>query len=853
MYFLLINLHITLLNAGERFSFKNLSIKWGVLQNNYEGKTQFLHHFILENQGNVELPSSGWVLYFNFNRKTVRYIGDFDLIHINGDFFKIQPNEKFLGLKPGEKVEIKVISELWVLKYSDAPCGFYAVWNQNPQIIEPISDYSILPFDFSKIKRISNDSISDYNAETVYYKNKFIKELKSGQIPYFIPRPVSEIKIKGNTRITDNVEIIADSMAYNEACYLQSVFKKFFNKEIKIVKSSENKISKIYLIIDKKISPNTEAYQLIVHRNIVIRGSSEKGIFYGIQSLLKIIPYDAFSKRPPNIILPNVEIFDEPRFSYRGVHLDVARNFQTKETIFKFLDLMALYKLNKFHFHLTDDEGWRLEIPTLPELTQIGSKRAHTIDEQNNLMPSFCSGPFMTGNYGNGYYTKQDFIEILKYAKARHIEVIPEIDIPGHSRAAIVAMKRRYQTLLENNVGINIANEINKIMIFDPNDQSEYRSVQMWNDNVMCMCHEATFNFYREVIHEIKKMYDEAGVTLHTIHTGGDEVPNGVWEKSPICSEFLKNQSKIKKIDEIHDYYIEKVSTILSEYGLVMGGWEEIALKKRNINEQIIYEPNEKFLDKNLLVYVWNNVWGWGQEDFAYKLANLGYKVILSNATNLYLDLAYNSNPEEPGYYWAGFCDVDKTYSFHPFDYFKTAIEDRFGNKLNKNLFQTKERLTKYGKSNIVGIQGHLWSENIKGQDLLEYFAIPKLLGLAERAWSKMPSWGEEETEQNLYEQLMDDYTIFLNVIGHRELKRLAFFNGGYTFRIPSPGIVEKDGKIYMNIQYPGLKIRYTTNGSEPTVKSSLYKGPIKGAKQIKAKCYDIRGRHSSMIEYKIK
>lgn len=194
------------------------------MQNNYDGKTQFLHHFILENQGNVELPSSGWVLYFNFNRKTVRYIGDFDLIHINGDFFKIQPNEKFLGLKPGEKVEIKVISELWVLKYSDAPCGFYAVWNQNPQIIEPISDYSILPFDFSKIKRISNDSISDYNAETIYYKNKFIKELKSGQIPYFIPRPVSEIKIKGSTRITDNVEIIADSMAYNEACYLQSVF-----------------------------------------------------------------------------------------------------------------------------------------------------------------------------------------------------------------------------------------------------------------------------------------------------------------------------------------------------------------------------------------------------------------------------------------------------------------------------------------------------------------------------------------------------------------------------------------------------------------------------------------------------
>jgi hexosaminidase len=196
------------------------------------------------------------------------------------------------------------------------------------------------------------------------------------------------------------------------------------------------------------VSPDSEAYEVSIDlAGIDIVGVDAAGVFYGIQSLRMLLPLDAYREARTSINVPAVTMSDAPRFPYRGLHLDVSRNFQPKEAVLRLFDLMALYKLNTFHFHLTDDEGWRLAIDGLPELTEIGGRRGHTTDEREHLIPSYGSGPDPDPavSYGSGWYSRADFIEMLQYAHERHIEVIPEVDVPGHARAAIVAMKERHR------------------------------------------------------------------------------------------------------------------------------------------------------------------------------------------------------------------------------------------------------------------------------------------------------------------------------------------------------------------------------------------------------------------------
>ncbi|WP_243665267.1 family 20 glycosylhydrolase, partial [Rhodothermus marinus] len=265
-----------------------------------------------------------------------------------------------------------------------------------------------------------------------------------------------------------------------------------------------------------------EAYHLIVdpEAGITLTGTDAAGAFYGIQTLQQLIDPSFYRQTSETIPIPALEVHDAPRFGYRGLHLDVARNFQPKAVVLRLLDLMARYKLNRFHFHLTDDEGWRLEIEGLPELTEVGGCRGHTETEATCLVPSHGSGPIPGQQPGSGYYTREDFIEILRYATARHIEVIPEIDVPGHARAAIKAMEARYARLKA--AGRPEA-EAAAYRLVDPADTSVYRSVQGWNDNVINVCLPSTYRFLEKVVDELRRLYDEAGAPLHVVHTGGDE------------------------------------------------------------------------------------------------------------------------------------------------------------------------------------------------------------------------------------------------------------------------------------------------------------------------------------------
>ena len=230
-----------------------------------------------------------------------------------------------------------------------------------------------------------------------------------------------------------------------------------------------------------------------------------------------------------------LQIEDAPRFGHRGFMLDLSRNYTPKEKILEILDYMAYYKLNLFDLKLSDDEGWRIEIPGLEELTEIGSKRGFTQDEKDRLLPMYGSGSGEKESQGSGYLTRTDFIEILQAATQRNIRVVPQISFPSHARAAVVAMKARYENLLEKGE-VEAANEYR---LHDPNDQSDYTSAQLFKDNTICICDPSAFRFFEKVFDEIKAMYTEADLPMKTYNIGADELPYGVWQKSPLCEDYI--------------------------------------------------------------------------------------------------------------------------------------------------------------------------------------------------------------------------------------------------------------------------------------------------------------------------
>jgi hexosaminidase len=820
---------------APQFNAHDLQIRWEVVQNDYQNKAQSLNAITITNTGKNALPASGWKLFFNSSRdfSPVTPTGNAKVDHINGDLFSFTPTESFGELKPGASVRIEFVDNDNVVNFTDAPEGLYLVWDAQPEKGFATGSFTITPFKPNYKGLIT--------PEIIYNQNKSITDIPAEQLTKVFPTPVSYKETGDIFTLTPSFSIAADSRFTRES----EILKVALGTCLSGKKSSQLSVSKITLKF--KDGLNNEGYELEVKPNeIIISSSTPTGAFYGIQSLKSLIPPSVLAHPQKEIKIPCVEIKDEPRFAYRAFMLDVGRNFQTKKQVERVLDLLALYKINTFHFHLTEDEGWRLEIPSLPELTAIGSQRGHSLDSKHFLPAAHGSGP-ETGNLpGSGFYTRADYIDILKYATERHITVITEIETPGHARAAIQAMNARYVRLMAQGK----KEEAEHYLLYDLNDKSDYSSNQYWKDNIMDVSLPSTYNFIETVINDITAMYKEAGAPLQVIHFGGDEVPAHVWEKSPAYLALKANHQEIESTNDLWYYFYGKVNQMLKAKGLNLAGWEEMALRKTKLDGNAVYVPNADFMPEHLQAEVWNNALGDGNEDLAYRMANSGYKVVLSCVTHLYFDMANYKSFDEPGYYWGAFSDIDKPFSFIPYDYFKNSKVDKNGLPINRNIFIGKQRLTDYGKSNIIGLQCALWGETVKSPEREEYMLLPRLLGFAERAWAKDPDWATEQDttkSQALYQQ---SWSNFLNVLGKRELPRLDYLNGGYGYRIPKPGVILQDGKYVANEQFPGLTIRYTTNGKNPDAKSSIYNNPVTSGNSIlKFRAFDNKGRGSNVIE----
>ncbi|MFM7090514.1 MAG: family 20 glycosylhydrolase, partial [Bacteroidota bacterium] len=302
--------------------------------------------------------------------------------------------------------------------------------------------------------------------------------------------------------------------------------------------------------------------------------------------------------------------------------------------------------------------------------------------------------------------------------------------------------------------------------------------------------------------------------------------------------------------DVLTQYFLTRLDKMLDERGIQLAGWEEVALIRIPKNPKgFRYEPNPKFTKDGFLAYVWNSL---GESvNLSYRLANAGYDVVLSNVTNLYFDLAYDGHPAEPGLIWGGYVDTKTAWRFSPNNQFAAVLKDIQGNDMPVSQWEnTMEWLKPEGKKHIKGIQGQLWTETVKTSDMVFYYTLPKLLGLAERAWTREPAWEAKRFSPEREQQLNADWEIFANKLGQKELAKLDYIFGGYTYRVPPPGARIIDDKVTINTPFPGLQVRFTLNGKEPASKSQIYTSPIplKKGTQVKFATFTSSGRKSRTV-----
>ncbi|WP_293666193.1 glycoside hydrolase family 20 protein [uncultured Parabacteroides sp.] len=403
-----------------------------------------------------------------------------------------------------------------------------------------------------------------------------------------------------------------DAEMEQTARFLASYIKDATGYEPKVTTGDTGK--GIHLSIASDIR-NKEGYRLLVSENgVEIAGASNAGIFYGVQTLRKSIPAVADGMQ---VELPAVSINDYPRFPYRGMHLDVSRHFFPTDSVKKFIDILALHNMNRFHWHLTDDQGWRIEIKKYPELTQIGSKRKETVIGRN-------SGKY-DGQPYDGFYTQDEIRDVIAYAKERFITIIPEIDLPGHQLAALATYPELGCT------------------------GGPYEVWTQWgvSDDVICAGNEKSMQFLEDVLAEVIDLFPS-----EYIHIGGDECPKVRWQKCPKCqarikAEGIKGDSKHSAEEYLQSYVISRMEKFVESKGRHIIGWDEIL---------------EGGLAPNATVMSWRGVGG------GIEAAKQQHNVIMTPNSYLYFDYYQSTDTEHDPLAIGGYLPLERVYSFEPTD-----------------------------------------------------------------------------------------------------------------------------------------------------------------------------------------
>ncbi len=342
--------------------------------------------------------------------------------------------------------------------------------------------------------------------------------------------------------------------------------------------------------------------------------------------------------------------------------------------------------------------------------------------------------------------------------------------------------------------------------------------------------------FIGHVVKAMVAMHREAGVPLRTLHVGADEAPAGAWEKSPAAQATIVAH-RLAGTAGLWNHFYDRVSALLKAQGVRMAGWEELGAMRVRLAGQDKLAPNPHFLGRGATLYVWNNVDG--AEDLANQLANAGFEVVLAPATALYFDMAHNASPAEPGVNWAAFVDLDTVFNYTPLDSLRTA-------PTTHDPDPAKVRLTAAGRARVLGIEATLFSETLHTAGRLDYMLMPRMLALAERAWAADPAWARAADGADAKRLHGQAWSVFVNQLGQQVLPRLDADMPGVGYRIPPPGLLRQNGLVRFNGAWPGLVVRYTTDGSEPTAASPEATQPITASGPIRAAAFNRGGRRGA-------
>jgi len=514
-----------------------------------------------------------------------------------------------------------------------------------------------------------------------------------------IPEPVSLLKTNGYFTLPENIVIMAHNgpELKNIVDYLQQKIAVPTGKFVSAVSASAPTAT-IRLLLNTKDNQllGTEGYQLSVTPTlIVIKANKPAGLFYGVQSLLQLFPKEIESREQIDDIkwtIPCVEITDYPRVGWRGLMFDVARHFFTKQEVKQYIDNMVRYKYNLLHLHLADDEGWRLEIKGLPKLTEVGAWNVKKVGEFGTFSPPAANEP---RTYG-GFYTQEDIKEIISYAKERFVDILPEIDVPGHSLAAIASYPELSSTGGSENPRVRSGE---KIM-----DWSKGAPPIAMIDNTLNPANEKVYSFLDTVITQIAALFP-----FEYIHMGGDEAPINYWQKNDSIKALMQKEG-LKDMHQVQGYFEKRVQKIVESKGKKFIGWDEI-------------------LNGNMPASA--AVMSWRSSANGINASLKKHEVVMAPQTNVYLDLMQGDVITEPKVYNS--VRLSKTYEFDPVP---PGADPKY----------------------IKGGQGNLWTEQVYNIRQAEYMTWPRGYAVAESVWSpkEKKNWNNFVAKMELHFKRMD-------------------------------------------------------------------------------------------------